>query len=350
MLKMISKQNCDLTKKEKKPKISAYEIISKSQELSKVAEKYPVRITNYYFNLIEKENDGVWKQCMPDKKELMDDEGLEDPLNEEGTTPIPGLTHRYPDRVLLLISNVCAMYCRFCTRKRKVGKEYETISDENFERAIQYIKNHPQIRDVILSGGDPFMLSTEKLEYYIKAIRQIKHVEIIRIGTRVPVVYPQRVNEKLANMLKKYHPIYVNTHFNHPHEITSQSTKACDLLANVGIPLGNQSVLLKGVNDDPEIMKELVQKLLKIRVKPYYLYFPDITKGTAHLRPNIKQGLKIIESIRGWTSGMAVPHLIIDIEGGGGKIPILPEYLVSKKENKYIFRNYEGKLFYYKDV
>jgi len=194
------------------------------------------------------------------------------------------------------------------------------------------------------------MLSTEKLESFIKPIKEIENVEIIRIGTRVPVVYPMRIDEKLTSMLKKYHPLYINTHFNHPQEITSESTKACAMLADAGIPLGNQSVLLKGVNDDPAVMKDLVQKLLKIRVKPYYIYMPDIVKGTAHFRPTIEQGLRVIESIRGWTSGMAVPHLIIDIEGGGGKIPLLPEYLVAQNGNKYTFRNYKGNLFDYEDV
>ncbi len=316
----------------------------------KVTKIYPMSVNTYYQKLIQKKGDGIWIQCMPDIQEIADNRGIEDPLNEENDiSGIPGLTHRYPDRVLLLVSNVCSMYCRFCTRKRKVGMNYESISSEDFERAIKYIEEHDEIRDVILSGGDPLMLSDQKLEEYINRVRKIPHIEIIRIGSRVPCVFPSRITQKLVDMLKKYHPIYVNTHFNSPFEITEQSKKACDLLADAGIPLGNQSVLLKGVNDDPEVMKELVQKLLLIRVKPYYIYIPDNVKGTRHLAPSIKQGMKVIAALRGWTSGMAVPHLIIDIEGGGGKIPILPDYLQKVEGKKYYFKNYAGEEFVYVD-
>ncbi len=325
-------------------------LIKDKSNIDSVSEEYPMRTNPYYFGLIKKKGDGIWNQSMPDIKEIEDDSGSSDPLHEEKMSPVPGLTHRYPDRVLLLISNVCSMYCRFCTRKRKVGKDYDSITPENFKKAVEYIKEHKEVRDVVLSGGDPLMLSTDKLESFIKEIRAIPHIDIIRIGSRVPCVYPMRVDEKLCNMLKKYHPIYVNTHFNTPQEITPESTKACTMLADAGIPLGNQSVLLKGVNDDPLVMKDLVIKLLKIRVKPYYIYMPDIVKGTAHFRPTIEQGLKVISAIRGWTSGMAVPHLIIDIEGGGGKIPLLPEYLVSKKGKKYVFKNYMNETFEYTDV
>ncbi len=301
--------------------------------------------------MIQKKGDGIWTQCMPNPDEVDYDAGVADPLHEEDDqSGIPGLTHRYPDRALLLVSNVCSMYCRFCTRKRKVGKQYETITEENFEKAVAYLKEHTEIRDVIMSGGDPLMLPIDKLEYFIKRVREIQHVEIIRIGSRVPCVFPMRVTQELCDMLKKYHPLYLNTHFNSPLEVTPESEKACGMLADAGIPLGNQSVLLKGVNDDPLVMRDLVQKLLKIRVKPYYIYIPDNVKGTRHLATSVEDGLNVIKAIRGWTSGMAVPHLIIDIEGGGGKIPILPEYLVKKEGNKYTFRNYKDEEFVYEDV
>ena len=319
-------------------------------EVEQVINEYPMKVNPYYLRLIKEKGDGIWNQCIPDMREITENSGVADPLHEEIDSPIPGLVLRYPDRVLLLVSNVCAMYCRFCTRKRRTGNKYETMTDENFREVLKYIKTHNEIRDVLLSGGDPLMLSNERLEYFIEKLRAIDHVEIIRIGTRVPCVYPLRVEEKLCKMLRKYHPLYINVHFNHPAEITPESTKACEMLADAGIPLGNQSVLLKGVNDEPEIMKELVLKLLKIRVKPYYIYIPDLVRGTCHFRTSIAAGLKIIDSIRGWTSGMAVPHLVIDIEGGGGKIPLLPGYLVSKEGKNYVFRNYRGKLFHYTDI
>jgi lysine 2,3-aminomutase len=319
-------------------------------KLKRVVETYPMRINQYYMDLIQNQGDGVWQQSVPNLEEISNTRGIDDPLHEESDkSGIPGLTHRYPDRVLLLVSNTCAMYCRFCTRKRKVGMKYDSITPENFEKAVSYIKEHEEIRDVVLSGGDPLMLSDNKLESYIREVRDIDHVEIIRIGTRVPCVLPQRVTPELCDMLKKYHPIYVNTHFNNPYEITEESRKACGMLADAGIPLGNQSVLLKGVNDDPAVMKELVQKLLSMRVKPYYVYIPDNVRGTKHLATSINQGLDMIRGIRGWTSGMAVPHVIIDIEGGGGKIPILPEYLEKVEGDRYHFRNYEGKKFVYED-
>lgn len=315
-----------------------------------VIEKYPVKITDYYLNLINKKGDGIWKQCMPDIKEITEGQGMEDPLEEDRDSPVPGLIHRYPDRVLLLLSNSCAVNCRFCTRKRQASTPYTTITDECFEKAIDYIKKNRQVKDVLLSGGDPLMLPTDRLEYFLKKLWEINSINILRIGTRVPCVYPMQVTEKLCKMLKKYHPLFMNVHFNHPAEITLEATRACSMLADAGIPLGNQSVLLKGVNNDPDVMKSLVQKLLRIRVKPYYIYMPDLVKGTHHFRPTLDEGLNIIDSIRGWISGMAVPHLIIDIQGGGGKIPLLPEYLVSKQDNEYIFRNYLGQKFSYTDL
>jgi lysine 2,3-aminomutase len=321
-----------------------------AEKIEKVIEQYPMRINPYYESLIKEKGDGIWIQSVPDEQELTYDAGIADPLCEEDDqSGIPGLTHRYPDRVLLLVSNICAMYCRFCTRKRKVGKHYETITQENFEKALDYIKEHKEIRDVILSGGDPLMLDDDKLEHFIKHVREIPHVEIIRIGSRVPCALPMRITPELCSMLKKYHPIYINTHFNNPAEITPEAKKACEMLADAGIPLGNQSVLMKGVNDDPEVMKELVQKLLAIRVKPYYVYIPDNVKGTRHLAPSIEQGLKVMHALRGWTSGMAVPQLVVDIEGGGGKIPVLPEYLKRIEGNKYFFENYLEKEFVYEE-
>ncbi|MFX1294293.1 MAG: KamA family radical SAM protein [Promethearchaeota archaeon] len=317
------------------------------EEICSVIKQYPMRINPYYLSLIKDKNDPIWKQCIPDINELVDIEGLEDPLCEERDSPCPGLTHRYPDRVLLLISSQCAMYCRFCTRKRKVGTEKLTISMNQILKGIEYIAEHVEVRDVILSGGDPFLLSTSKLEYILFKLREISHLEIIRIGTRTPCTLPQRISKNLCKMLKKYHPIYINTHFNHPSEITHESRKACSMLADAGIPLGNQSVLLKGVNENPSTFKELNQKLLSMRVKPYYIFQADYVQGSNHFRTPIKTGLKIIERLRGHTSGLAVPHFVIDVPGGGGKIAIIPDPIVELTHEKILLKNYEGKIFEY---
>jgi len=322
----------------------------KKELLAVVAKKYPMRVNPYYLSLIQKKDDPIWKQCVADVKELEDDKGVPDPLCEERDSPVPGLVHRYPDRALLLVSNQCAMYCRFCTRKRKVGDPFKRITKEQIMLGIEYIRNHPEVRDVILSGGDPLLCSDSFLESVLKEIRSIPHVEIIRIGTRVPCALPQRVTPELCEMLKKYHPLYVNVHFNHPQEITEESSRACNLLANAGIPLGNQSVLLKGVNDDPQVMKRLMQLLLKMRVKPYYIYMPDLVQGTKHFRPKLEKGIEIIRALRGYTSGMAVPQLIIDSEDGKGKIPILPDYIVERTNEKVILKNYAGEIVEYPDV
>jgi len=315
-----------------------------------VVSKYPMRISKYYFDLIEEVDDPIWKQCVPSPLELQDPYGVEDPLNEEGDSPVTGLVHRYPDRVLMCVSNSCATYCRFCTRKRNVGKpSFDPPTDVLLEQ-IRYIKNNPAIRDVILSGGDPLLLSDEKMEFLLKKLRAIPHVEIIRIGTRVPCTLPQRITSKLCNMFKSYHPLYVNVHFNHPREITDESARACGLLADAGIPLGNQAVLLKGINDDPEVMRSLVQTLLRIRVKPYYLFQMDVVRGTYHFRTRVETGLKIIESLVGNTSGLAVPRYVIDAPGGGGKIPIEPNYILSIKQDKLVLRNYEGKAYVYPQI
>lgn len=320
------------------------------EPIKAVAEKYPMFVSRYYFNLIEEVDDPIWKQCIPSPLELQDPYGYEDPLNEEGDSPVPGLVHRYPDRVLMCVSNSCATYCRFCTRKRKVGKPSIILSDEVYLAQIKYISENKGIRDVLLSGGDPLMLPDEKIEFLLKKLRAIPHVEILRIGTRVPCTLPQRITPKLSRILKKYHPLYVNVHFEHPREITEESEHACGLLADAGIPLGNQSVLLRGVNDDPEVMKTLFQKLLKIRVKPYYLFQMDLVKGTYHFRTRVEVGLKILESLIGWTSGLAIPRFVIDAPGGGGKIPIQPNYVVSMDDEKVVLRNYEGKIFVYPQI
>lgn len=319
-------------------------------DIDEVAHRFPLLVNRYYLSLIKKKNDPIWKQCIPDSEEIINRDGNLDPLNEEKHTPIFGVVHRYPDRVLLLVSNKCAMYCRFCTRKRKVGKKYATLSDKDFNRAIKYIKAKKKVRDVIISGGDPLLLDDSKIERYLKELKKIKHVEIVRIDSRTPCTLPQRITPKLCKMLKKYQPLYFLTHFNHPREITKEATKACKLLTDHGILMGNQSVLLKGVNDNPKTLIELNEKLLKILVRPYYIYIPDAVEGSHHFRVSIDQALKIMRKVIGHTSGLAVPKLILDIENGGGKIPLSPDYLVKKKGKKYIYRNFEEKKFTHMDV
>jgi lysine 2,3-aminomutase len=320
------------------------------ESLKAVVAKYPMRISKYYFDLIEEVDDPIWKQCIPSTLELLDHYGVEDPLDEEGDSPTAGLVHRYPDRVLMCVSNTCATYCRFCTRKRKVGKSFVDLSKDVLSEQIRYVEKNPMIRDVLLSGGDPFLLSDEKIDFLLERLRAIPHVEILRIGSRVPCTFPQRITPKLCNIIKKHQPVYVNVHFNHPREITEESNRACGLLADAGIPLGNQSVLLKGVNDDSEVMKCLVQKLLKMRVKPYYLFQMDLVKGTYHFRTRVETGIKIIESLVGRTSGMAVPRYVIDAPGGGGKIPIQPDYILNIEEEKVALRNYKGKTCVYPQI
>ncbi len=320
------------------------------ETLKDVVAKYPMRVSKYYFDLIEEVDDPIWRQCIPSSSELQDPSGVDDPLNEEGDSPVPGLIHRYPDRVLMCVSNSCATYCRFCTRKRKVGKPVVNLSRNVLLEQIRYVERKTVVRDVLLSGGDPLLLPDEKIEFLLRKLRAIPHVEILRIGSRVPCTFPQRVTPKLCEMLKKYHPLYVNVHFNHPREITEESERACGLLADAGIPLGNQSVLLRGVNDYPEIMKCLIQKLLRIRVRPYYLFQMDLVKGTYHFRTRVETGIKIIESLVGYTSGLGVPRYVIDVPGGGGKIPIPSNYVLSIEEDKVVLRNYEGKIFIYPQI
>lgn len=302
-------------------------------------------ITPYYFSLINADdpNDPVRKQSIPTIDELqIDKHDQHDPLEEDVDSPTPGLTYRYPDRVLLLITDQCSVYCRHCTRRRVAGEKDKPLPMEQIKNAIAYIKKKPEIRDVLLSGGDPFVMDTARLENIIQMIRAIAHVEIIRIGTRTPVVLPMRIDDELVDMLKEYHPIYVNTHFNHPLEMTSEASEALTKLADAGIPLGNQSVLLRGINDNQDVMKRLIHLLLKNRVRPYYIYQCDLSKGIGHFRTPVSVGIQIMESLRGHTSGLGVPTYVVDAPGGGGKIPVMPNYVLSQGYNRVILRNYEG--------
>lgn len=309
-------------------------------------------ITPYYATLIDinDPDDPIRKQAVPTMNELyVAPNESTDPLFEDVDSPIYGLTHRYPDRVLALVTDQCSMYCRHCTRRRKAGETDMPMSMSKIDKMVEYVQAHEKIRDVLISGGDPFTLSTERLEAIIKKFKAIPHVEIVRIGTRTPVVMPQRITDELVNMLRKYHPIWVNTHFNHPNEITPYSERALAKMADAGIPLGNQSVLLRGVNDCPQIMKKLVHLLVKNRVRPYYIYQCDLSKGLSHFRTSVARGIEIIEYLRGHTSGYAVPTYVVDAPGGGGKIPISPQYLVSMGANKVVLRNYEGGIFIYRE-
>ncbi len=324
--------------------------LAEKEEISKALKKLRMAITPYYATLFDAKNKlcPIKQQAIPTAHELdFGSADLNDPLHEDIDAPVPGLTHRYPDRVLLLITDQCSMYCRHCTRRRFAGSTDKPLAQEQIESAINYIANHQQIRDVLLSGGDALLIDNKRLEQIIKKIREIPHVEIIRIGTRTPVVLPQRITSKLVNILKKYQPIYLNTHFNHPSEITPASQAACARLADAGIPLANQSVLLKGINDQPAIMKKLVQKLLQIRVRPYYLYQCDLSQGIEHFRTPVSRGLEIMESLRQHTSGLAVPTYVIDAPGGGGKIPVSPQYMILQADGKVILRNYEGNIYAY---
>jgi len=328
-------------------KLTAIEFTEKEHEdFKKTVKKFPMSITPYYASLIDKENyqnDPIFKQAFPNSCELkLSRYDMSDPLHEDKDSPVEGITHRYPDRVLFLVSNRCSMYCRHCTRKRKVGDSDHIPSKEQILKGINYIKNNRQVRDVLLSGGDPLMLPDEYLDWILTELRKISHVEIIRIGSRMPVVLPYRITNALVKMLKKHHPIWLNTHFNHPRELTHSAREALRKLADAGIPLGNQSVLLAGVNDCPRIMKKLNQKLVQNRVRPYYLFQCDLSEGLSHFRTPIGKGIEIVESLVGHTTGLAVPTYVVDAPGGGGKIPIMPNYLISYSTNKVVLRNYEG--------
>ena len=312
------------------------------------AKKFPVSITPYYYSLIRKFDlsDPIFRMVAPQVEEL-EESMPTDPLCEDDMSPVPGLVHRYPDRALLISTTLCSVYCRYCTRKRSVGVSDHVISKCQLERIISYLKNNPQITDVIISGGDPLTFDTPKLEEILKAVRDVESVQIIRIGTKIPVVLPQRVDKELVDMIAQYHPIFVNTHFNHPREITVESKQACERLVNAGIPVGNQSVLLKGVNDDKLVYEELCRKLIQMRVRPYYLFQCDLVNGVEHFRTRVAKGIEIMEYLRGRLSGLAIPQYVIDAPGGKGKIPILPNYLISQTPEKVILRNYQGEIVEY---
>ena len=302
-------------------------------------------ITPYYLSLMDRgdKNCPVRKQAIPTGAETYQSAAdLLDPLHEDEDSPVPGLTHRYPDRVLFLITDQCSMYCRHCTRRRFAGQTDAQSPSDRIQQGIDYIAETPQVRDVLLSGGDVLMISDNMLESIIKRLRAIPHVEIIRLGSRTPVVCPQRITDNLVNMLKKYHPIWLNTHFNHSKEITPEAIEACAKLADAGIPLGNQSVLLRGVNDCVHVMKKLVHDLVKIRVRPYYIYQCDLSMGLEHFRTPVSKGIEIIENLRGHTSGYAVPTFVVDVPGGGGKTPVMPTYVISQSPGKVVLRNFEG--------
>jgi lysine 2,3-aminomutase len=320
-----------------------------AEEVREIVKEYPIRITPHVLKTIKEKGDAIWKQVVPSVSEAQEDQSCDssDPLHEEEDSPVPNLVHRYPDRVLLFVTNQCPIYCRFCTRKRFVGSP-GTLTPSELKQVVAYITAHTEIRDIILSGGDPLMVVDMLLERVLSALRAIPHLEIIRIGTRVPGSLPSRITEHLCQMLKKYHPLYMNLHFNHPDEITPEVATACGMLADAGIPLGSQTVLLDGINDDEDTMKRLMQKLLAIRVKPYYIYQADLVRGTHHFRTRVEKGLKIISALRGHTSGMAVPHYVIDAPNGGGKVAILPqETLLYMDANEVVVQNYEGKQFQY---
>ncbi|NJN27333.1 MAG: KamA family radical SAM protein [Cyclobacteriaceae bacterium] len=316
------------------------------------SKKLPLRITPYYASLFHGKpiSYAIAKSVVPDKLELIVSPGEEtDPLHEESMCPVDNLVHRYPDRVLMLSTGFCSVYCRYCTRTHMVEKDKKHYGVKAWEKSIDYIRNHPGVRDVVVSGGDPLTLPDKHLEFLLSSLRAIPHVEIIRIGSKVPMVLPQRITNTMVKMLKKYHPLYMSIHVTHPDEITPEATEACTRIADAGIVMGSQTVLLKGVNDNVETMKNLMHKLLKIRVKPYYIYQCDPIPGSSHFRTPVTKGLEIIQGLRGFTSGYAIPHFVIDAPGGGGKIPLIPEYYQGREGDNVILKNFEGKSFKYYD-
>jgi lysine 2,3-aminomutase len=336
-----------------KNRITTYEELTKYIELQPEEEavfrdkvfSFRMAITPHYLSLIDHNNpyDPIRLQAIPRIAEShISPSDMSDPLSEDADAPVPGMTHRYPDRVLLLLTDQCAMYCRHCTRRRKAGEHDAPMPKENVEKALEYIKEHKEVRDVILSGGDPLTLSDERLDDILNRLSKIEHIEIVRLGTRTPVVLPQRFTDSLLTILKKYKFIWLNTHFNHPNELCEDSCKALAKIAETGIPMGNQSVLLKGVNDNVDVMKALVHKLVKNRVRPYYIYQCDLSEGISHFRTPIAKGIEIIESLRGHTSGLCIPTYVVDAPGGGGKIPVMPNYVISQMPGRVILRNYEG--------
>lgn len=319
-------------------------------DIEKCLELFRMAVTPYYASLINPDDpdDPVRKQAIPSIAETYPCENdLNDPLNEEGDSPVPHVVHRYPDRVLFIVTLKCSMYCRHCTRRRTVGEEDRIISEKELSCAIDYIRSRNEIRDVLISGGDPLIMSDERLEHIVSSLRAIPHVDIIRIGTRIPVVMPMRITDGLLMMLKKYQPVWINTHFNHPREITEYAMQACTAIVDSGIPLGNQSVLLKGINDNSEVMKELLLKLVHMRVRPYYLYQCDLSRGIGHFRTSVDCGIKIMHELTGNISGYAIPKYVIDAPMGGGKIPINYDYVVSRGSNEVVMENYRGEIYKY---
>lgn len=317
--------------------------------LIKVCGQYPLLINPYLYTLMRTVGEPLMRQLVPDIRELSDTVGMEDPLAEDRDSPVRHITHRYPDRVLFLISSRCAGYCRFCTRKRKTGK-MDAVTDAEIIAGLTYIKSRDQIRDVLLSGGDPLLLSDERLDWILAGVRSVPHVDIIRIGTRVPGFLPERITPGLVKMLRKHQPLYFNLHFNHPAEITQETAAALSRLADAGFPLGSQTVLLRGINDSTAVLTALVRTLLKVRVRPYYLLQGDLTRGTDHFRTPVETGLEILREMRGHVSGLAIPVLVMDLPGGGGKIPLTPDYVVKRDADSLTVRNYQGDIFCYPEV
>jgi len=327
-----------------------FPVLRERLDLELVAGKYPMAITPYYASLIKTPDpsDPIFRMCVPDLAELNNPPFLrDDPLEEEQDMPVWGLVHRYPDRALLLVTTGCSLYCRHCTRKRVAGTREVSISPSRLAKAAAYLAAHPEITDVIVSGGDPFTLPTGTIENVLATIRAVPSVQIIRIGTRTPVVLPMRITDELTEMLRKYHPLWVNTHFNHPDELTTEAAEACARLADAGIPLGNQSVLLRGINDTPRTIEDLCRGLIRMRVRPYYLFQCDLVRGIEHFRTPISRGLEIMEYLRGRVSGLAIPTFVVDAPHGGGKIPVLPNYVVSMSPTATVLRNFEGMLVSY---
>jgi lysine 2,3-aminomutase len=323
-------------------KLSEKEIMA----INNLKGRLPLRITPYFASLIydSKPSHPLRRNVIPVVEELIETSSEQsDPLHEKSFSPVKGIVHRYPDRVLFTVTQVCSNYCRYCTRSHSVGK-LDKLGRQDFEKAFNYIASHKEVRDVLISGGDPLTLTDDTLDYILSNIRSIEHVEIIRIGTRVPVVLPQRITDNLISVLRKYHPLLLSLHFSHPDEITEECAKACNKLADGGFPLGSQTVLLKGINDNVPVMKELMHKLLKVRVRPYYLYQCDLIPGSGHFRTTVRKGIEIIKGLRGFTSGYAVPTFVVDAPGGGGKIPLLPDYVVEHNDEKIVLRNYKGVL------
>lgn len=317
--------------------------------INSLKNRLPLRISPHFAALIydSKPGDPLRRTVIPSGNELITtDAEKSDPLNEMESSPVPGIVHRYPDRALFTATQFCSSYCRYCTRSHSVGRLGHLTKSE-WDCAIDYLRAHTEIRDVIISGGDPLTMNDQKIEYLLSSLHSIKHIEMLRLGTKVPVMLPQRITKELVTMLHKYHPLFMSLHFTHPAELTDETKRACEMLADAGIPLGSQTVLLKGINDDPVVMKSLMQKLLTIRVKPYYLYQCDLIPGSSHFRTTIEKGIEMIENLRGHTSGYAVPQFVVDAPGGGGKIPILPDYVVESGPEKWVLRNYKMKNYTY---